>query len=95
MDIAGINRITQTAPEATGPGEPGNHGPAREVAQAVRTLNTAHAFGPHNELLFQIDDRTQKIVIQVVDRETHEIVSQIPAEYVLRMAEDLKSSPPK
>jgi uncharacterized FlaG/YvyC family protein len=30
------------------------------------------------------------MLIQVVDRKTREVVSQVPPEYVLRLAEDLK-----
>jgi uncharacterized FlaG/YvyC family protein len=43
-------------------------------------------FGEHNQLQFQKDPDTHKMVVQVVNRETGELVSQIPPKYVLEMA---------
>ena len=62
------------------------------LVQAVRTLNTAAAFGDQNEITFQVDRTSRLPVIRIVDRNTKELVTQIPAEYVLRMAEDLAHS---
>jgi flagellar protein FlaG len=64
----------------------------REVIQAVRALNGTEMFGQDNELMFQRDRLTQRMVIRVVNRQTKEVVSQIPPEYVLRLAEDLKQN---
>jgi uncharacterized FlaG/YvyC family protein len=47
-------------------------------------------FGEENQLTFRRDPETQRMVVRVVNRETEEVVQQIPAEYVLRLAEDLK-----
>jgi uncharacterized FlaG/YvyC family protein len=60
----------------------------REVIQAVKALNGSEMFGHDNELLFQKDRYTHRMVIRVVNKKTQEVVSQIPAEYVLRLAED-------
>jgi uncharacterized FlaG/YvyC family protein len=62
----------------------------RDVVQAVKALNGAEMFGHDNQLMFQRDAQTQRMVIRMVDRKTNEVVTQIPAEYVLRLAEDLK-----
>jgi uncharacterized FlaG/YvyC family protein len=89
MDITAINR-----------GEAGVHAPApvapvdktaehRQVVQAVKAVNGTEMFGPENELQFQKDPQTKRMVVRVVNRNTREIVSQVPAEYVLRLAEDL------
>jgi uncharacterized FlaG/YvyC family protein len=45
--------------------------------------------------VFLIDRATHLSVIRVVDRETHEVVLQLPAENVLRMAEDLHAGAPQ
>ena len=91
MDIPGISRTVYHL-DATTTSEPVERiAGAREVVQAVKAVNQAEMFGPENELLFQRDTRTQKMVIRVVNRQTQEVVSQIPPEYVLRLAEDLKS----
>ena len=62
----------------------------REVIQAVKALNAAEMFGQENELLFQMDRQAHRVVVQVVNRQTREVVSQVPPEYLLRMAEDLQ-----
>ena len=39
-----------------------------------------------------MDSETRRPIIRVEDRDTHEVVFQIPPEYVLRLAEDLRTS---
>jgi uncharacterized FlaG/YvyC family protein len=90
MDITAING-----------GASGTHAPApavtadkaaekREVVQAVKAVNGAEMFGAENELRFQKDPETQRFVVRVVNKKTDEVLSQIPEEYVLRLAKDLK-----
>ena len=90
MDLTAINR------SATGV-----HAPApavtvdktaeqREVVQAVKAINGTEMFGPENELRFQKDAETNRYVVRVINRKTREVLSQVPEEYVLRLAEDLK-----
>lgn len=62
----------------------------RSLIQAVRALNAADLFGNGRELSFALDRETRRPVIRIVDRNTKEVIQQIPAEYALRMAEDLK-----
>ena len=90
MDVSSVNSILQV-PAATAPVTPAPQ-PAenREIIQAVKALNATEMFGEQNELLFQLDRQAQRVVVQVVNRKTREVVSQVPPEYVLRMAEDLK-----
>ena len=60
----------------------------RQVIQAVKTVNQSGQLG-RNQLVFLVDSQTHRPIIRVEDRETHELVLQIPPEYVLRLAEDL------
>jgi flagellar protein FlaG len=62
----------------------------REAVRAVKALNGTEMFGEDNQLRFQRDAETQRMVIRVINAKTGDVVSQIPAEYVLRLAEDLK-----
>jgi len=90
MDIASVNRVTQPAP-ASVPAIPADVASEnREVVQAVKALNGSQMFGDENQLTFQRDSQTQRMVVRVVNRKTNEVVSQIPPEYVLRLAADLK-----
>ncbi len=62
----------------------------RELIEAVKALNATEMFGQDNELEFLIDRETHRPLIRVVNRETKEVIRQIPPEYMLRIAEDLK-----
>jgi uncharacterized FlaG/YvyC family protein len=48
-------------------------------------------FGQDEELAFQMDSATKHLVVQIINRNTKEVISQVPPEYVLRMAQNLKS----
>ena len=48
-----------------------------------------HIGGKNSELAISIDNRTQRIVIKVLDSKTKEVIKQIPSEDMLALAEDL------
>ena len=58
------------------------------LIQAVKTVNQSGVFGSSDELTFSSDAETGRPVIRLVNRETKEVVRQIPAEYLLRLSED-------
>jgi uncharacterized FlaG/YvyC family protein len=91
MEISGV-RNDAPAPFAPATIPAGQSAENREIVQAVKALNGAEMFGHDNQLMFQRDSHTQRMVIRMVNRRTNEVVTQIPSEYVLRMAEDLKRS---
>jgi len=62
----------------------------RQVTQAVNSINDSGTLG-RNELVFFVDNQTHRPVVQVQNRETHEVVLQIPPEYVLRLAEGVRT----
>lgn len=62
----------------------------RATAQAVQEVNSAHIFGQNNELTFAVDRASKKTVIRLVDKNTGEVVRQIPSETILHLAEALK-----
>ncbi len=63
----------------------------RQVIQAVRAVNASGSLG-QNELTFVLDPHSRRPVIRIVNRETKEVVEQIPNEVVLRLQEDLKTA---
>ncbi len=94
MDISSIGRSAQPL-AATAPVAPAEHlAEHHEVIQAIKALNATEMFGQENELLFQLDRQTRRVVVQVVNRNTKEVLSQVPPEYVLRLAEDLPANGP-
>ena len=90
MDITAINR-SATSMHAPEPAVATDKvAEKREVVQAVKAVNGTEMFGPENELRFQRDPETNRFVVRVVNRKTREVISQVPEEYVLRLAEDMK-----
>jgi len=90
MDLSALNRVEPSvAAVPVSPLEqPAQH---RDVVQAVKALNGTEMFGKENELMFQMDRQTKRMVIQVVNQQTKEVISQIPPEYVLRLSEGLRA----
>lgn len=64
----------------------------RELIQAVKALNATEMFGQNSELTFVLDRETRRPLVRIVDRETREVIRQIPPEYALRIAEDLRTT---
>jgi uncharacterized FlaG/YvyC family protein len=64
----------------------------RRLRQAVHAINKAEAYGPRSELNLSVDQATRLPLLQVVDKETKQVLLQIPTESVLRMAHDLPKS---
>ena len=75
------------APSETRAPPPASTG-QRELIQAVKAINATGLFGQDNELSFILDRNSRRVVIRVVNRDTREVVRQIPAEHVLRLAEE-------
>jgi len=90
MDITALNWSAESL-HAPAPAIPADRAAEnREVVQAVRALNGTEMFSQDSELMFQRDPLTQRMVVQLINRKTKEVISQIPQEYVLRLAQDLK-----
>ena len=90
MDMNALSRITQASPAAATPVPAENAAQNRQVVQAVKALNKSEMFGEDTGLDFQRDPDTRRMVVKVVNRTTGDVISQIPPEYVLRLAENLK-----
>lgn len=96
MSIA-ETQLARSAKTTSGPTEPGNPEQAaknREVARAVKSINDGGGVGVGSELRFAIDKQSGSPLIKIVDRITNEVIQQIPAESVIRLAEVLKSLGP-
>lgn len=89
MEITSLN-LNWTVQEAA-VGDAGFERPAeaRQLIRAVRKLNEIQYVGSDRELTFLIDRENRRILLRIVDRETGEVVQQLPPEYVLRIAKEL------
>jgi uncharacterized FlaG/YvyC family protein len=90
MDISSVSRTLHTSVATEAPSPVEQAAENRVVVQAIKAVNGTEMFGQDNQLMFQRDPKSQRMVVRVVNRKTNEVVSQIPAEYVLRLAEELK-----
>ncbi len=88
MDINSVN-VTQPAPTSLSTPTQEMRQENREVIKAVKALNSAEKFGRDNELTFLMDRDTRRLLVRVVDRETKEVLRQIPPEHLLRIAEEI------
>jgi uncharacterized FlaG/YvyC family protein len=92
MDISSVDR-QRAIPASTPPQAlPEQATERQQLIQAVKKVNQSEMLGENNELTFAMDRNSRKPVVRVVNRQTNEVVFQIPSEYVLQMAADLKQS---
>jgi flagellar protein FlaG len=92
IDIMEVNKVNSpvSATQAIAPAQADTKlQTTPEMAQAVTAVNGAKLFGQDSELTFTMDRESKRTIIRLVDRKTRQIIRQIPAEYILRMAEDL------
>jgi len=89
---ASIGRTAEQAKASPGPTEQ-----AKKVEQeqpiddVVSELNNL-VRELHRELQFSVDDKSGDTIIKVVDRETDEVVRQIPSEEVVRLRQRLQEA---
>jgi flagellar protein FlaG len=90
MDITKVDQNLPVAPSPVDSIPVEKTAENRDVVQAVKALNGAELLGENNELTFQRDAVTRRMVIRVVNRKTKEVISQVPPEYVLSLAATLR-----
>lgn len=44
------------------------------------------------EIKFSVDDKSDRVVIKVIDQQTKEVIREIPPEQIIQMAQDLDKS---
>ena len=87
MDVTPLHSAPQAAAPVAISGSAEQQAQNRQLIQAVQAVNAAELFGQDSELTFALERGTHRAVIRIVNRKTKEILRQIPAEYVLRVAE--------
>ncbi|HXA04758.1 MAG TPA: flagellar protein FlaG [Bryobacteraceae bacterium] len=92
MDITGVNGVGQIPATAPAPAAPEKVAENRDIVQAVKAVNAASSFGDNNEVSFLLDRNTKLPVIRIVNKDTKEVVEQIPAESLLQLAAELAKS---
>ena len=65
----------------------------KEVVQAARSINASGYLG-QNQIVFVMERGTNRAILRVVDRETNEVLLQLPPEAALRWARELNAGSP-
>ena len=63
----------------------------RQAVHAAKSVNESGILG-QNQLVVLVDRQTHQTIFRIVDRNTQQVISQIPPEYVLRLAQNLGST---
>jgi len=91
MEVGRINPMTELpALSVIQPLSPQQRVEQNQLVQAVKSVNEAELLGQGRELTFAMDRETKRPVLKIVDKETKEVIRQIPPEYVLRLADELE-----
>jgi len=90
MDISSVDQQRPLPVAAQQPVPAEELAQRQQLIQAVREVNRSEMLGENNELTFSFDRTTRKAIVRVIDRKTKDVVFQIPPDYVLRMAQELR-----
>jgi len=89
MDINGIRADIPVMTFEGQPVSPREAAERRELVKAVRAINETRLLGEDREVTFGLDRESRKTVLKIVNRETQEVIRQIPSEEVLHLAESI------
>ncbi len=62
-----------------------------DIKAAITELNNL-ATGFDDKIKFSLDEKTKQIVIKLIDRDTNEVVGEIPSKYSIRLLEHFQQS---
>ena len=85
-------RASLPAEDAQAPADAAEAATPVQVEQAVRELNAALQIRSVG-LQFEVDEDTDKVIVKVLDRDSGELIRQIPSEEALRIAKMLGRAP--
>jgi uncharacterized FlaG/YvyC family protein len=89
MNISSINSPTAAHASAETPPAHPLKEDQRTLIHAVKAVNAAGVLGEENELTFVVERGSRRAVARIVNKATRQLVQQIPAEFVVRMAEEI------
>lgn len=91
MDISPATTTGQATAPVQAPVPAAQAAENRQLIQTVKALNESQFSGANQEFTFAVDRATHRLVVRIVDTKTNELVEQLPAEYLLRLAQDADS----
>ena len=89
MQIDSLNRVPVAAPDPN-PKSQEEIETVRGIVAGIRAINKAESLGTDRELAFQFDQESGRVLIQIKDRTTGEVLRQIPLKELLEMMKNLQ-----
>ena len=89
MGMNSIHPVGLSAPAISGTTSAESGAMDREIVAAVRSANKSELLGQDRELTYRREPKTGRMVIQIVERSTGDVVDQIPPEVLLELRESL------
>ncbi|HEV2201099.1 MAG TPA: flagellar protein FlaG [Bryobacteraceae bacterium] len=89
MDVSSISNLSVPSAPIDHASPPPATADQRALIRAVRAVNAAELFGQDNELTFVLDRAARRVLVRIIDKNTGELVQQLPAEAIVQMAEEL------
>ncbi len=86
MDIKSIGSMQAAMSASVAANTPSR----RDLLDAVQAISASNVLGDNRELNFVLDRVSHTAIMQVIDRTTNEVIMQVPAEYLLQLAKELK-----
>jgi uncharacterized FlaG/YvyC family protein len=92
MNISSSNRSAPLIVQSAATVPPEEASQRRQLVQAAKSVNASGTLG-QNQLVFAVDPTTHHVIMRVENRDTGEVILQVPPENVMQMAEDLNLTP--
>ena len=92
MNISSSNPSAPLIAQAVAAVPPQEATERRQLVQAAKSVNASGTLG-ENQLVFAVDPTTHHVIMRVENRDTGEVILQVPPENVMQMAEDLNLTP--
>lgn len=95
MDIRSLNPVSNHAPVSPVTPSQEQEQAVRQLVTAIREVNKSELLGQGREIAFRRDPETRQPVIQIIDQDSGDVISQLPPETVLSLAAQLDRQSPE
>ena len=90
MQIDALNRVLPVMPGDTASLSQENIDTVRQIIAGIQAMNRTQSLGTDRELAFAFDEQVRRVLIQIKDRTTGEVVREIPLKQILEMMQQLQ-----
>jgi len=90
MQIDALNRVLPVMPGDTASLSQANIDTVRQIVAGIQAMNRTQSLGTDRELAFAFDEQVRRVLIQIKDRTTGEVVREIPLKQILEMMQQLQ-----